>query len=73
MEPSEKPFMINYRVENIEKLVDTLKSESFNVLDEIEAFDYGQFVHIIDPEGNKIELWEPEGEGFGQYAKDTTK
>lgn len=57
--PSEKPFMINYRVENIEALVEDLKKENVTVVDEIAAYDYGKFVHIMDPEGNIIELWEP--------------
>lgn len=57
-EPSQKEFMINFRVENIEELVKLLKTEGVSVLDEIETFDYGKFVHILDPEGNKIELWE---------------
>lgn len=73
MQPSEKPFMINYRVENMEELVNTLKSEGVTVLDEIETYEYGKFVHIMDPEGNKIELWEPIDEGFGEYADHTTK
>ncbi|HZH69850.1 MAG TPA: VOC family protein [Flavobacteriaceae bacterium] len=58
-EPSKKDFMINFRVENLEKLVALLKSEGVTVIDEIATFDYGKFVHILDPEGNKIELWEP--------------
>src|SRR3954466_7736529 len=58
-EPSTKDFMINYRVENLEALVDQLKKEGVTIVDKIEAFDYGKFVHIIDPEGNKVELWEP--------------
>jgi len=58
-DPSEKGFMINYRVENIEALVDELKSAGVTILDEIATYDYGKFVHILDPEGNKIELWEP--------------
>ncbi len=57
--PSEKEFMINYRVENIEKLVEELKANGVEVLDAIESYDYGKFVHILDIEGNKIELWEP--------------
>lgn len=59
IEPSKKDFMINYRVENIESLVDELKANGVTVLDEIESFEYGKFVHILDPENNKIELWEP--------------
>lgn len=61
-EPSSKEFMINYRVENLEALVEELKKEGVTVVDQIESFDYGKFVHIIDLEGNKIELWEPAGE-----------
>ena len=57
-EPSENSFMINYRVENIEALVEELKKDGVTVLDEIASYDYGKFVHILDPEGNKIELWE---------------
>ncbi len=58
-EPSTKDFMINYRVENIEELVEQLKKEGVTILDEIADSDYGKFVHILDPEGNKIELWQP--------------
>ena len=51
--------MINYRVENLEELVKQLKSEGLSMLDEIAVYSYGKFVHLLDPEGNKIELWEP--------------
>lgn len=61
-EPSAKDFMINYRVENLEQLVVELKNAGVTLLDEITAYEYGKFVHILDPEGNKIELWEPAGE-----------
>lgn len=61
-EPSTKEFMINYRVENLVELVEQLKKEGVTILDNIESFDYGKFVHIMDMEGNKIELWEPAGE-----------
>jgi predicted enzyme related to lactoylglutathione lyase len=61
-EPSTKDFMINYRVENLVELVEQLKKEGVTIVDEIESFDYGKFVHIIDLEGNKIELWEPAGD-----------
>jgi len=57
--PSKKDFMINYRVQNIEGLVNQLKENGVTVLDEIATYDYGKFVHIMDAEGNKIELWEP--------------
>ena len=61
-DPSTKPFMINYRVENIVALVDELKSNNVTVVDEIAAYEYGKFVHVLDPEGNIIELWEPNDE-----------
>lgn len=72
-EPSEKDFMINYRVENIEELVRELKEEGVTVLDEIEAFEYGRFVHILDVEGNKIELWEPVNEEYDKIVEGRTK
>ncbi len=56
--PSKKDFMINYRVQNIEGLVEQLKENGVTILDNIETYDYGKFVHIMDAEGNKIELWE---------------
>lgn len=57
--PSKKEFMINYRVEDIEGLVTQLKSNNVTILDEIATYDYGKFIHIMDADGNKIELWEP--------------
>lgn len=57
--PSKKEFMINYRVQNIEGLVKNLKENGVTVVDEIVAHEYGKFVHIMDADGNKIELWEP--------------
>ncbi len=57
--PSKKEFMINYTVQNIEALVEQLKQDGVTVVDEIASYDYGKFVHIMDAEGNKIELWEP--------------
>ena len=58
--PSKKDFMINYQVQNIEGLVHKLKENGVNILDSIATYDgIGKFVHIMDTEGNKIELWEP--------------
>lgn len=71
--PSEKEFMINYRVQNIEGLVKNLKKNGVTVLDEIQSYEYGKFVHIMDPEGNKIELWEPIDSFFTQMGGETTK
>lgn len=58
-DPSTREFMINYRVANLEALVEELKKEGVTIVDAIESYDYGKFVHILDAEGNKIELWEP--------------
>ena len=58
-EPSQKEYMINLRVENLEALLVKLKKEGVTVVGEIEKYDYGKFGWILDPEGNKIELWEP--------------
>ncbi len=71
--PSEKKFMINYRVQNIEGLVRNLKANGVTVLNEIETFDYGKFVHIMDAEGNKIELWEPIDSELTKLGGKTTK
>jgi predicted enzyme related to lactoylglutathione lyase len=57
--PSTKEFMVNYIVENLEELVAQLKQDGVTIIDEIAASEYGKFVHILDPEGNSIELWEP--------------
>lgn len=59
-EPSTKDYMINYRVEDLEALVGELKASGVTVVDTIQTADYGKFVHIMDPEGNKIELWQPD-------------
>ncbi len=72
MKPSQKEFMINYRVEDIEWLVGELKKEGVKILDEIATYDYGKFVHIMDPEGNKIELWEPVDKVFDEYYSKNT-
>lgn len=57
--PSEKPFMFNFRVENLVELLTALKEEGVTVVGEVEEYSYGKFGWILDPEGNKIELWEP--------------
>src|SRR5260370_88138 len=57
--PSESPFMINYRVSDLNALLSQLREEGVEVDDRIEEFDYGRFAWIVDPEGNRIELWEP--------------
>ena len=57
--PSDKEFMINYRVQNLAGLVKKLKESGVTIVDTIETYDYGKFVHIMDQDGYKIELWEP--------------
>lgn len=68
-EPSTKDFMINYRVENLEALVKELKQNGVVVTDTIEVADYGKFVHIMDIENNKIELWEPNDIEYEKLGK----
>lgn len=70
--PSEKQFMINYRVKDIEKLLVELREAGVTICDEVETFEYGKFVHIMDPEGNKIELWEPKDHVFTEWGGDET-
>ena len=57
--PSAAPFMINYRVADLHVLVEALRSEGCNVLDKMDESEYGKFAWVIDPDGNKVELWEP--------------
>ena len=57
--PSTAPFMINYRVEDLHAIVKALREEGCNVLEKIDESEYGKFAWVIDPEGNKVELWEP--------------
>jgi predicted enzyme related to lactoylglutathione lyase len=72
-EPSQKDFMINYRVDDLTALVEELKKEGVTVCDTIEEFEYGKFVHILDPEGNKIELWEPYDNEYDKIVGGRTK
>jgi predicted enzyme related to lactoylglutathione lyase len=65
--PSAKPFMINYRVADIVELVMALRKAGVTIVEEIAEYDYGKFVHVLDPEGNILELWEPT-EGAGQRS-----
>ena len=68
-EHSTKDFMIYYRVENLEALINQLKKDSVTILDNIEAVEYGKFVHILDVEGNKVELWEANDEQYEALGK----
>lgn len=68
--PAEQEFMINYRVADLPALLDELRAAGVTVVGEMQTFDYGKFAHILDPEGRKIELWEPVDEVFTEYEKD---
>jgi predicted enzyme related to lactoylglutathione lyase len=61
--------MINFRVDNLDLLLVELKKEGVTITDTMQAFDYGKFVHIMDLEGNKIELWEPNDVVYEQMGK----
>lgn len=58
-EPSSSPFMINYRVDDLDALLEGLKKEGVQIDPHREDYDYGRFAWIMDPDGNRIELWEP--------------
>lgn len=72
-EPSTKDFMINYRVENLTALVEELKKANVTIADTIETYDYGKFVHILDLEGNKVELWQPNDIEYAKIQGGVTK
>lgn len=51
--------MLNFRIDNVSEMLNHLQSRNVTIVDEIEVYEYGKFLHIEDPEGNRIELWEP--------------
>ena len=57
--PSTVPFMVNYRVDDLAALLSALRAEGCNVLDKTDDSEFGKFGWVIDPEGNKVELWQP--------------
>lgn len=72
-QPSEKQFMINYRVVGLTQLLVNLKAAGILPTDTVERVSYGSFVHLMDPEGNKIELWEPNDVEYAKLGTITTK
>ena len=73
-QPSQKEFMVNYRVHDLEALLEEFKKKGVMVVGEMTTYEYGKFAHIMDPEGNKIELWEPVDSVFTkEYEGKTTK
>jgi predicted enzyme related to lactoylglutathione lyase len=71
--PSTKEFMINYRVANMDLLLEAFKKEGIIPTDSLDVETYGKFIHIMDPEGNKIELWEPNDDAYNKIVKEKHK
>jgi len=71
--PSKQDYMINYRVENLEELVAELKSKGITQVGKIDKYDYGKFAWVLDPDGNKIELWEPVDQVFTDMDEEKYK
>ncbi len=71
--PSKKDFMINYRGEDIDKTVMYLRYIGTKIVDEVTTYPYGKFIHILDPEGNAIELWEANDDFFSDLMGPTNK
>jgi predicted enzyme related to lactoylglutathione lyase len=68
-QPSEKPFMFNYRVDDLDALLDALRKEGVKIVGTVEEYEYGKFAWIMDPEGNKIELWQPVDKNLKSESK----
>ncbi len=64
LDPSQQSFMINYRIEDLDELLKLLKAEGVSIIGEPETLEYGKFAWVLDPDGNKIELWGPIDEAF---------
>ena len=58
-DPSKKEFLLNFRVADLRSLLFELREKGVTIIGDIEEYNYGRFAHIVDPEGNKIDLWEP--------------
>ncbi|MEM9545128.1 MAG: VOC family protein [Bacteroidota bacterium] len=71
-DPAKNEFMVNYRVENLEALLEDLREKGVTICDEVATYDYGKFVHILDGDGRKIELWEPIDKAFDSMYPDGT-
>ncbi|MCF8379422.1 MAG: VOC family protein [Bacteroidales bacterium] len=69
LKPAKKEFMLNFRVDDLEEMIKRLISEGMEVVGDIQSYDYGKFGWVMDPDGNKIELWEPVDETFTELDK----
>ncbi len=72
-DPSEHDFMINYRVQHIDRLVEQMRADGVTILDSIVSYEYGKFVHVLDADGHKLELWEPVDKVLGQMSREVNK
>ncbi|MFB9841676.1 VOC family protein [Mucilaginibacter ginsenosidivorans] len=72
-QPSEKQFMINYGVEGLDQLLTQMRAAGVMPTNSVEKTSYGNFVDLMDPEGNKIELWEPNYVEYTKMGTLTTK
>lgn len=70
---SSQQYMINYRVDDLVALVAQLKEEGVTIVNEMEIYEYGKFIHILDAEGNRLELWEADDEQYSKMANAVTK
>lgn len=64
MDPSKASFMVNYIVDDLDAMLERLRAEGVEVDEKVEEYEYGKFGWVFDPDGNKIELWQPMGPGF---------
>jgi catechol 2,3-dioxygenase-like lactoylglutathione lyase family enzyme len=71
--PPNQEFMINYRVEHLDALVAELRAAGVTIVDEIATYEYGKFVHVLDLDGQQIELWEPNDEHYKTIVTAVTK
>ena len=71
-QPSKQDFMINFRVTDLEGLLEELKAAGIEQIGEMQTYEYGKFAHIMDPEGNKLELWEPVNEAYDEMVDGKT-
>ncbi len=69
---SGQQFMMNYRVDDLEELLKDLRNQGVTILGEIETYDYGKFAHIEDPDGHKVQLWEPNDEEYDKIVEGRT-
>jgi len=69
----QQQYMVNFRVENLDELLKVLREEGVEVLDTYESHDYGKFAHIIDVDGNRVELWEPNDAVYAKMISGITK